>query len=328
MEKGNIFTHIKRLAKFIASKVTGKPATEKNMRFASDREMEIAIGKLVARKKAEQQNEKPTRKPRKVKKSAVQLFYNPREEAELQAIIRAFQPGNFDAIQRRLQKCGCNKGFACLFHGTPGTGKTATAYHFAEQTGREVIRVEVAGLRNRWIGESEKNFHKVFTDYRQAMKTARKEGKPVPILLFNEADAIFSHRLTDLRESADQLMNTLQNILLQEMEDFEGIMIATTNLTENLDEAFDRRFIYKVLFDNPTAEVAARIWQSRLPFLTADEAMALANDFRFSGGQIDNIVRKQIIYYVLNGTNPDIEEIRSYCRQEQSHKKSRRVVGF
>ena len=120
--------------------------------------------------------------------------------------------------------------------------------------------------------------------------------------------------------------NALQNILLQEMEDFDGILIATTNLQGNLDKAFDRRFLYKLEFPNPSQETKAKIWMSKIHDLSGEEALELSR-YDLSGGQIDNISRKYLINQILHGTSGvNIETLKELCQEEKLDKKRR--VGF
>jgi SpoVK/Ycf46/Vps4 family AAA+-type ATPase len=106
--------------------------------------------------------------------------------------------------------------------------------------------------------------------------------------------------------------------------------MATTNLTNNLDKAFDRRFLFKVEFKNPSIEAAANIWKSKLPFLKKKDALFLAEKFPFSGGQIDNIAKKSEIEFVLNNKRPSLSEISTYCHSEDLSKKETNSgkIGF
>jgi SpoVK/Ycf46/Vps4 family AAA+-type ATPase len=149
----------------------------------------------------------------------------------------------------------------------------------------------------------------------------------MPILFFNEADAIINCRNENVQTSVDKMNNAMQNIILQELENLDGILIATTNLTSNLDKAFDRRFLYKVEFHKPNTEVKMQIWQSMLDDLSTDDARQLATSFDFSGGQIENIARKRTVDYILSGKNATVEELRDYCRAEQLNGR-RRNIGF
>jgi SpoVK/Ycf46/Vps4 family AAA+-type ATPase len=124
--------------------------------------------------------------------------------------------------------------------------------------------------------------------------------------------------------------NAMQNIILQELEDLDGILIATTNLTSNLDSAFERRFLFKIEFHKPSTEVKAQIWQSMMKDLSRDDALQLASHFDFSGGQIENIARKRTVDYILSGKFATLDEIESYCRAEQLDNKKERhhIAGF
>ena len=175
------------------------------------------------------------------------------------------------------------------------------------------------------MGESEKNMKEVFRRYRECVRTAGK----VPILLFNEADAVFGIRREGAGSAVDKMENSLQNIILQEMEDLDGILIATTNLTCNLDKAFERRFLYKVRFDRPSPKAKARIWRSMIPGLGEAEAFRLATEFDFSGGQIENVARKKTVRELISGEAASFGQIREYCLEESiGGESSRRKIGF
>jgi SpoVK/Ycf46/Vps4 family AAA+-type ATPase len=124
--------------------------------------------------------------------------------------------------------------------------------------------------------------------------------------------------------------NSIQNIILQEMETLEGILIATTNLTSSLDKAFERRFIYKIEFERPDTEVKHQIWKSMIPALSDETAGSLARDFDLSGGQIENIARKRTVELILSGNEPTEQQIREYCQSEtmDSRSEKRRKIGF
>ena len=113
------------------------------------------------------------------------------------------------------------------------------------------------------------------------------------------------------------------------MENLDGILIATTNLTSNLDSAFERRFIYKIELCKPLREVKSLIWQSMMPDLCEYDADELATAYDFSGGQIENVARKQAINWVLYGKNASLEDLRTMCNEENiSNNKTRSRIGF
>jgi SpoVK/Ycf46/Vps4 family AAA+-type ATPase len=218
------------------------------------------------------------------------------------------------------------KGVVCLLYGGPGTGKTETVLQIARQTGRDILQVDIAGLRTRWVGDSLKNIKSVFNTYRTICEVNEK----VPILFFNEADGIFSKRSTGSHHYCDKEENAMQNIILQEMEEFEGILIATTNLACNLDKAFERRFLYKIEFTKPERNVKAKIWSSMLKKISKEDALHLATRYDFSGGQIENIARKRAIDYILTGRYPSLNEIETFCQSEilDSKKECHHIAGF
>lgn len=257
-----------------------------------------------------------------------ELFYPSRTAQQIIELEDLLRPEKFNRVQESLIAHGMRKGFACLFYGTPGTGKTETVLQLARMTGRNIMQVDMSQMRDKYVGESEKNVKQVFTRYRRLCK----DSEHTPILLLNEADALLSVRLSNVRDSVDQMANTMQNIILQEMENLDGILIATTNLTQNLDAAFDRRFLYKVEFQKPTAEESRHIWQAMLPLLSEENARMLASKYDFSGGQIENIARKHVVNNILHDTEElDMSVIKSACDQERLNRQNGeriRVTGF
>ncbi len=252
------------------------------------------------------------------------LFFNERELSQIERLAGLLEPENFRHVQERLSDMGMRKGFNAIFYGGPGTGKTACVYELARRTGRDVFCVDMAKLRNKYVGESEKSVKAVFQIYRRLCRG----GGLAPILLFNEADAVFARRFENVEDSVDQMNNTIQNIILQEMENLDGILIATTNLATNLDAAFERRFIFKVEFNLPERESRAKIWRSMVPDLSDADADVLAGCYEFSGGNIENIARKSSVEYVLSGNRPDLAMLRRFCDEETLQKGQRKKIGF
>lgn len=255
------------------------------------------------------------------------LFYNSEENISIGKLGEMLKHENFLSIQQRMQECGMRSGFACLFYGAPGTGKTETALQLARTTGRDIMQVNIANVKSKWVGDSEKNIRAVFNRYRSYCEKCDIK----PILLFNEADAIINKRSTNAERSVDKMENAMQNIILEEIEKLDGILIATTNLAANMDSAFERRFIYKVEFHKPDVATKQRIWQSMICGLDSNAANALANEFDLSGGQIENVTRKQLVDKVLYGEEPTLDSLRTYCMQENLNGASsvnRPRVGF
>lgn len=252
------------------------------------------------------------------------LFFSEKEQEQLQLVGDVLQEQNYRSLVGRLESKGFSKGIAILLYGAPGTGKTESVMQWARQSGRDVVHVDISASKSMWYGESEKIVKDIFTRYKRMCKRT-----PVkPILLFNEADAIFSKRRNmDDGRSTDQTENTIQNIILEEMEKLDGILIATTNLADNLDKAFERRFLFKIRFERPTVEAKRNIWMDKLPGLTTNEAACLAADYDFSGGEIDNIVRKATMMEVIDGIYPSINVIHRFCKEEKITKPYAKI-GF
>ena len=254
-----------------------------------------------------------------------QLYFNAAVSKQMNQLESLLQEERFESVQENLVKHGMRKGFACIFYGAPGTGKTESVLQLARKTGRGIMIVDVPSLRDKYVGETEKNTKAIFDKYRKLCK----DSKLAPILLFNEADAILCKRYEGAVGAVDKMENAMQNIILQEMENLEGIMVATTNLTGNLDTAFERRFLYKIEFPKPTPNESKHIWHSMLPELTEDESLELAKQYSFSGGQIENIARKQLVNAVLTGEDKvDLETIQEACKTELFRSTTTRRIGF
>ncbi len=254
-----------------------------------------------------------------------QLFFAPDIQRQVDDLTSFLQPEKYNQIRERMKQKGFRSGFACLFYGSPGTGKTETVYQLARQTGRDIVIVDVPKIKSKWVGDSEKNIKALFDRYREQVK----RSKLTPILLFNEADAIIGIRKNGAENAVDKMENSIQNIILQEMEVLDGIMIATTNLQQNLDMAFERRFLYKIKFEKPTKEARAHIWHSMIPELSESDVETLAAKYDFSGGQIENIARHYNIDLILHGEQSDaLALLMNHCDNERLTQKNERRIGF
>lgn len=281
-------------------------------RFLSELDLNLTVLESKDIKKADTITPKP-------------LFFNAAVSKQMEQLETLLQAERFATVQENLAKHGMRRGFACIFYGAPGTGKTESVLQLARKTGRGIMIVDVPNLRDKYVGETEKNTKAIFEKYRKACKDA----KLAPILLFNEADAILCKRNEGAVGAVDKMENAMQNIILQEMENLEGIMIATTNLTGNLDKAFERRFLYKIEFPKPTPNESKHIWHSMLPELSEQESLELAKQYSFSGGQIENIARKQIVNAVLTGVDKvDLEAVIEACKTELFSTSTNRKIGF
>ena len=256
---------------------------------------------------------------------AKELFFSDEVMHHLNDLAELLDENHYMSICNRLKEKGLRQGFTCLFYGASGTGKTESVLQLARKTGRDIMQVNISQVKSMWVGESEKNIKEIFDRYR----VVAKNSKRIPILLFNEADAIIGRRKEGAERSVDKMENSIQNIILQEMESLDGIMIATTNLVQNMDTAFERRFLYKVKFEKPEQAQRAKIWQSMMPELSENTAARLASAYDFSGGQIENITRKCDIDSILYGSDYVTDEkIEQYCREENIVKKGGTRIGY
>ena len=193
-------------------------------------------------------------------------------------------------VVARLKEWGIKKNrrgidAKIILYGPPGTGKTMTAVSLAKSLKKRVLSFDCSKILSKYVGESEQNVRKIFDTYKEMCIKTKSE----PVLLLNEADQFLSARTSDGGSSADKMHNQMQNIFLEQIERFEGILIATTNFLESFDPAFSRRFDYKIAFEKPNFKQRLEIWQKVLPESAVYEAnfdiSALAN-YPLSGGQI------------------------------------------
>jgi SpoVK/Ycf46/Vps4 family AAA+-type ATPase len=177
-----------------------------------------------------------------------------------------------------------SRGLTALFSGGPGTGKSMVAGVVARELGYDLYRVDLSRVLSKWVGETEKNLATVFD--------AAEDGEVM--LLFDEADALFARRTSDVRTSADRYANAEVNYLLQRLDTFEGIAILTTNADRAIDQAFKRRLSFRLSFPFPDDEMRAQLWRVHLPNETPTEGEldfdALARKYQLSGGYIRNSV--------------------------------------
>lgn len=239
-------------------------------------------------------------------------------------IAKATSKAEYKTIVKQLKNANLPSGIVSLLYGYPGTGKTATVYEISKLTKRDVLQVDISNIRDKYVGESEKRLKAIFSEYERA----KVELKHTPILLFNEADALIGQRM-QANDSVDVMNNAMQNILLEELEKFEGIFFATTNLIDNMDSAFDRRFLYKVEFAKPSSQTRTKIWKAKLPQFK-DEDIHAVSHYELSGGQIENVSRKFMLDTILNLKEFDIQELKKLCENEASFKKDAtcKVIGF
>ena len=201
------------------------------------------------------------------------------------------------------------KGICCLLKGEPGTGKTLCAEILANELGMKLYQISIPKIVSKYIGETEKNIAKIFS-------TARANHS---MLLFDEADSLFAKRVS-VENAIDRFSNMETNMLLQEIERFEGIVILTTNLDKNIDDAFSRRIQFKIDFPFPTAENRTIIWRGLVPKecpISPDiDFDDLGENFELSGGYIKNAVVRAAYRAAARGDSISYDDIEFAAEQE------------
>ncbi|MEA2050123.1 MAG: ATP-binding protein [Campylobacterota bacterium] len=234
----------------------------------------------------------------------------------------------------RLKKWGIKdkkKGIDAriIFYGAAGTGKTITALALAKSLKRQVLSFDCSKILSMYVGESEKNVRKIFDDYKDlALKT-----KSEPILLLNEADQFLSNRVSGQISGSDKMHNQMQNIFLEQIERFDGILVATTNLLDSIDKAFSRRFNYKIEFLKPDEIQRKILWEKLLPVnLPLEESFDISklSSHKLTGGQIEMIIKNTA--YKLAIEDEPVFTIQAFIEEIEKEEKSQfdkdKKVGF
>lgn len=251
------------------------------------------------------------------------LFFSGELNKQLQNVSKLLAPEVFEDVQRRMQVFlkTTSIGVCIMLHGEPGTGKTEYVLQIARQTNRPIFKVDISSTKNMYYGESEKMIKRIFTDYNNMLMGT----EVTPILFINEADALISKRV-DVTRSIDQTNNSIQNILLDELENFRGILIITTNLVTNMDKAFERRFLMKIKFEKAHKEAQQQIWKEKLPQLQEQEIEKLL-PFDLSPALIDNVAKKAFIKTLIDGET-NFEDIQNFCVEENFSTSNKKIIGF
>lgn len=254
------------------------------------------------------------------------LFYNEADREQLEGIGKMMEDKSFDRIIKQLKQRRLGTGMPIMLYGPPGTGKTASVMQWGRMNQRSIFLVDISEIRGKYMGDTEKNAKRIFQRYRQLVKSEKR----CPILLFNEADGVLSKRI-GVERSVDMANNALQNILLQELENFEGILVATTNLLDNLDAAFERRFLWKVALNQPDQEVQLAMMQHVLSGdMKSQDIVSIGLKYKLTGGQISNIYRKFVLDIVMHPKKNKPALLDQLCEKESQYaqREGRGKIGF
>ena len=216
-----------------------------------------------------------------------------------------------------------------IFYGPPGTGKTLTANVIANELNKPILSLDASKILSMYVGESEKNVRKMFDEYAEISEKLKTK----PVLLLNEADQFLSTRTTASFSSADKMHNQMQNIFLEQFEKFDGILIATTNLLETLDNAFSRRFDRKIKFEKPSFNERLKLWELKLPKKAEYEEKFDIKELakhQLSGAEIELIIKNTALKVALRRKSvfkleDFIEEIK---KEKGSSFENEKELGF
>ena len=243
------------------------------------------------------------------------MYYTPKNEKEIKNLFKIFSHSTFNKLMDHFKQKNERQGFICIITGSAGTGKTETVLQLARLCKRNIVKYDAAQISTSFIGVAAVKMKEIFESYEKAVKYSKNH----PILFLNEADAIFSRRI-DLGCNLNQVSsideNRTQTVLLEALENFKGIMIATTNIITNFDPAFERRFLFKIVFDKPDKNTRMKILSDKLPELRKEEIEYLVNNYDITGAQIENISIKLEIRKVIKENIDLFDEINILCKEE------------
>lgn len=218
------------------------------------------------------------------------VVLNPKIKEVLNSILKQLDKDVINKLSNWGIKTKKGIDAKIIFYGPAGTGKTMSALSLAKSLKKQVLSFDCSKILSKYVGESEQNVRKIFDTY----KSICNEAKIEPVLLLNEADQFLSSRMESGTSSADKMHNQMQNIFLEQIERFEGVLIATTNFLQSLDSAFSRRFDFKIEFKKPNFNERLIIWQKIMPENANFEENFSLNElakFELSGAQITLVLK-------------------------------------
>ena len=241
----------------------------------------------------------------------LELVYDEDIAIEYRRLQKLLSKEGIEGIFDQLEKKGLRKGVTVLLSGPSGTGKTEMVKQLAMINSNRLLMVNMSDMKDVFVGSSEKNVRKLFQMYDQEWKV----GDGIPILLLNEADALIGKRQlnTDRNHAVTKMLNTIQTVLLQKIEDLEGILIATTNLPEAFDEAFARRFLINVHVGRPSLAARKAIWEKYYPMLSKAELQQLA-EHPLTGADIENVAIRMTHLEILENAQPNCHSLLGLIR--------------
>jgi hypothetical protein len=252
------------------------------------------------------------------------LHYNIEVREQIYTLHKILTPINYKKYTKEINKKRENSGIIILLTGDPGTGKTELVKQLAKATERDLLYFDVSKQRNMYLGESEKAIQEVFSKYSELVK----QSTHPPILFFNESDSIFTKRRS-IESGVSQTENTVQTILLNELERFNGILICTTNKPESMDQAFERRFLMQIEITIPDKTVRIQLLKENFPELSLGVINELSKEHLFTGANLETYKQQKMIKRItLNKKFDEAEELRCFFKNLRLNTTYRQPIGF
>jgi len=244
------------------------------------------------------------------------LFYNKEDRMAYSTIAGIASGDNCEMVLEDLKKYKLRTSLGILLYGAPGCGKTEMARQVARSSHKDLYCMSIEKNRKSYVGEEENTVADIFRNmgYMSALS-----GRGA-ILFIDEADAFFAPRVS-VGRSNDVYVNSVQNILLQAIERYDGLFIAASNTTSNIDTAFDSRIAMKFEIHRPDSDTRRAILSSKASFLGEDAIETIATGYELTGRQIDNVLIQVIMLSRVRGALPSLDEIREMCQSESDSEK-------
>ena len=212
-------------------------------------------------------------------------------------------------------------GLKVIFHGSSGTGKTICAKALANELNQKLLTLDCSKILDMYHGESEKNVRKIFNK----IEKIEKDLGYKPVLMLDEADQFLSNR----SKFSSNMNNNIQNIFLQQIEAYNGIIIATTNFLDLIDKAFSRRFDYRLKFTRPNFESRIKLWKMKLPKAKLNIDIKELAKYDLSGSQIDIVIRNTCFEVALKKEDIfNMEDFIPFIEIEIKSSLSKKSIGF
>lgn len=261
------------------------------------------------------------KKPEKIKLR--NLYFSEEVETQLAKFTSYLESTKLSAIFAGLEKQNQSKGVCFAFYGVAASGKKSCVYNIAKQTNRGVYCVDIDEIEKP-LFDNPQVLGALFDEYEHYCATEKAKQHEIPIFLLNSCDFLFEKKIFSPESEMDLAIKRLQEIFIEINDDFEGIMIVTTDV---FDEAFENQFHYKLKFVEPGKDTKTKIWKNKLEWLDETKASDLTEKYEFNADEINNIIKKVQIDEIFEGRVPSEEVLEEYCKNEKRHHNGR-SAGF